>query len=97
MLRNENGMLSGYVYVDVAGRDIGHFLADARARVGKRAPSAERPYRERESYKWEQSLRALSQRLPPGLAVVVITDRESDVFEYFLASRRPGVNLCAWA
>jgi len=30
MLRDENGMLNGYVYVDVAGRDIGGYVADAK-------------------------------------------------------------------
>ena len=30
MLRDENGMLSGYVYVDVAGRDIGSYVAEAK-------------------------------------------------------------------
>jgi copper/silver efflux system protein len=30
MLRNENGMLSGYVYVDVAGRDVGSYVAEAK-------------------------------------------------------------------
>jgi Cu(I)/Ag(I) efflux system membrane protein CusA/SilA len=33
MLRNENGMLSGYVYVDVAGRDVGSYVAEARRAV----------------------------------------------------------------
>jgi Cu(I)/Ag(I) efflux system membrane protein CusA/SilA len=33
MLRNENGMLSGYVYVDVAGRDVGGYVADAKRAV----------------------------------------------------------------
>jgi Cu(I)/Ag(I) efflux system membrane protein CusA/SilA len=33
MLRNENGMLSGYVYVDVSGRDVGRYVADARRAV----------------------------------------------------------------
>jgi len=33
MLRNENGMLSGYVYVDVAGRDVGSFVAAAKHAV----------------------------------------------------------------
>jgi Cu(I)/Ag(I) efflux system membrane protein CusA/SilA len=33
MLRNENGMLSGYVYVDVAGRDVGSYVADAKRAV----------------------------------------------------------------
>lgn len=33
MLRNENGMLAGYVYVDVAGRDVGGYVEEARERV----------------------------------------------------------------
>jgi copper/silver efflux system protein len=33
MIRDENGMLNGYVYVDVAGRDIGGFVADAKKAV----------------------------------------------------------------
>jgi Cu(I)/Ag(I) efflux system membrane protein CusA/SilA len=31
MIRDENGLLSGYVYVDVAGRDIGGYVAEAKA------------------------------------------------------------------
>ena len=34
MIRNENGMLSGYVYVDVAGRDIGGYVRDAKKGSG---------------------------------------------------------------
>ena len=52
MLRNENGMLSGYVYVDVAGRDVGSYVAEAKRVVrDKRAAAArlharlERPVR----------------------------------------------------
>ena len=30
MLRNENGLLNGYVYVDVAGRDIGSYVEEAK-------------------------------------------------------------------
>jgi Cu(I)/Ag(I) efflux system membrane protein CusA/SilA len=30
MLRDENGMLNGYVYVDVAGRDIGSYVTEAK-------------------------------------------------------------------
>ena len=36
MLRNENGMLNGYVYVDVAGRDIGGYVAEAKRVVRDR-------------------------------------------------------------
>jgi Cu(I)/Ag(I) efflux system membrane protein CusA/SilA len=33
MIRDENGRLSGYVYVDVSGRDIGSYVADAKNAV----------------------------------------------------------------
>jgi Cu(I)/Ag(I) efflux system membrane protein CusA/SilA len=36
MLRNENGMLSGYVYVDVTGRDVGSYVAEAKRVVSDR-------------------------------------------------------------
>ena len=35
MLRNENGFLSGYVYVDVAGRDIGSYVEEAKKAAEK--------------------------------------------------------------
>jgi Cu(I)/Ag(I) efflux system membrane protein CusA/SilA len=40
MLRNENGLLNGYVYVDVADRDVGSYVADAKKAVaGLRLPA----------------------------------------------------------
>ena len=33
MLRDENGMLNGYVYVDVAGRDVGSYVEEAKQLV----------------------------------------------------------------
>jgi Cu(I)/Ag(I) efflux system membrane protein CusA/SilA len=35
MLREENGLLTGYVYVDVAGRDVGSWVAEAKPAVQK--------------------------------------------------------------
>jgi copper/silver efflux system protein len=35
MIRNENGLLVGYVYVDVAGRDVGGYVEEAKAAVGR--------------------------------------------------------------
>ena len=35
MLRDENGMLNGYVYVDVAARDIGGYVAEAKDTVAR--------------------------------------------------------------
>jgi len=33
MIRDENGRLTGYVYVDIAGRDLGSYVEDARRAV----------------------------------------------------------------
>ncbi|MFA4844631.1 MAG: CusA/CzcA family heavy metal efflux RND transporter [Candidatus Margulisiibacteriota bacterium] len=33
MIRDENGMLAGYVYVDIAGRDIGSYVQEAKRAV----------------------------------------------------------------
>ena len=35
MIRNENGMLAGYVYVDIAGRDVGGYVDEAKAAVAR--------------------------------------------------------------
>jgi Cu(I)/Ag(I) efflux system membrane protein CusA/SilA len=35
MIRDENGLLSGYVYVDIAGRDVGGYVEEAKAKVQK--------------------------------------------------------------
>ncbi|HLD56116.1 MAG TPA: efflux RND transporter permease subunit, partial [Candidatus Omnitrophota bacterium] len=35
MIRNENGLLAGYVYVDMAGRDIGTYVEEAKKIVAK--------------------------------------------------------------
>ncbi len=36
MIRNENGLLSGYVYVDMGGRDIGRYVSEAKRIVAKK-------------------------------------------------------------
>ncbi len=36
MIRDENGQLAGYVYVDMAGRDVGGYVEDAKRRVQER-------------------------------------------------------------
>jgi Cu(I)/Ag(I) efflux system membrane protein CusA/SilA len=36
MIRDENGMLAGYVYVDLAGRDVGGYVEEARRVVAEK-------------------------------------------------------------
>jgi Cu(I)/Ag(I) efflux system membrane protein CusA/SilA len=36
MIRNEDAMLTGYVYIDIAGRDIGGYVEEARRVIGQK-------------------------------------------------------------
>ncbi len=36
MLRDENGFLAGYVFVDIAGRDVGSYVEEAKKLVGEK-------------------------------------------------------------
>ena len=38
MIREENGQLAGYVYVDVGGRDVGGYVDEAKALVARKVP-----------------------------------------------------------
>ena len=42
MIRDENGFLAGYVYVDITGRDIGGYVEEAK-QAGARASWRCRP------------------------------------------------------
>ena len=65
MLRDENGMLNGYVYVDVAGRDIGSYVEEAKqvVRDQVKLPSGY-------SFAWSGQYEAM-QRVREKLTVVL--------------------------
>ena len=65
MLRNENGMLNGYVYVDVAGRDIGSYVDEAK-RVVREQVQLPPGY----SLAWSGQYEAM-QRVRERLAIVL--------------------------
>ncbi len=50
---------------------------------GQRHQHATRPYKEKESYKWEQASRHVAERLGEKMSEVIsVCDREADLFEY---------------
>lgn len=65
MLRNENGLLNGYVYVDVADRDVGGYVDEARRVVSDRV-SLPAGY----ALEWSGQYEAM-QRVRDRLALVV--------------------------
>ncbi|MEK7389299.1 MAG: CusA/CzcA family heavy metal efflux RND transporter [Elusimicrobiota bacterium] len=74
MIRNENGLLTGYVYVDVAGRDIGGYVEEAKRRVAS-AVTLPAGYALQWSGQYENLLRVRERMrllLPLTLVVIIL-------------------------
>ena len=63
------------------------------AEIGKRHRRRQRPIEEKESYKWLKGLKNSTVDIPTQTQVLVVSDRESDVFEYFVQPRPDNVEL----
>lgn len=61
-----------------------HYWVRPRRQRGKAKDRDNRPYKAKESYKWERSCRQLVKRMSETQKrrAIIVTDRESDVFEY---------------
>ena len=84
MIRNENGLLAGYVYVDMAGRDVGGFVEDAKRAVaeGLKLPAGV-------SLEWSgqyENMRRVRERLKVVVPAVVFT-----IFLLLFANTRSAV------
>ncbi len=74
MIRDENGMLTGYIYVDIAGRDAGSYVAEA-ARVlneNTKLPAGYVMSWEGQSEAIRQANRRLQIIVPVTLALVIL-------------------------
>lgn len=83
--------------VSPAGVPLGllHLALWARdpAQLGKRRTRRQRVTAEKESQKWLDGLRATEAALPATQKVLLVADREADVFAYLAAPRRGNTNL----
>ena len=68
------------------------WVRDAQT-LGKRHQRRQRRIEDKESFKWLQGLDASTYDLPPGVHILEVSDRESDVFEYFVHPRPEQVDL----
>ncbi len=64
-----------------------------KARKGKGVKERSRKIREKESYRWLESLENSQNRIPPEISVITIADREADIYELFAHPRRRGSHL----
>ena len=61
--------------------------------LGKRETRRERAAREKESWYWRKGFEAVQERVPPGVEVIGIADRESDIYFVLAMPRREGMHL----
>ena len=64
-----------------------------KKQVGKRHKRAQLPIAQKESYKWLKALDDSSQGMPSDVEIIEVSDRESDIFEYFTHPRPKQVDL----
>jgi copper/silver efflux system protein len=84
MIRNENGLLSGYVFVDMAGRDIGGYVDEA-----KKAVAAAVPLKAGYSLEWSgqyENMLRVRERLKLVVPVTIFT-----IFFLLYLNTRSGV------
>jgi Transposase DNA-binding len=55
--------------------------------------SKKRAFADKESFKWLSALQAVERALPPEQKVLLIQDREADIFEFIQAPRRANTHL----
>ena len=61
--------------------------------TGKRHERHQRLIEDKESHKWLQALTESTRQLPADTQAIVVSDRESDIYEYFVQPRAEQVEL----
>ncbi len=63
------------------------------AQTGRKHRRKERPFEDKESYRWQQTVQAVEAAVPADKLLVQTADREGDIYEVFATPRRPGSYL----
>lgn len=85
LLSSPEGVPLGLAYQESWARPLEEY--------GKKALRKQKPIEDKESYKWLKALFALSETLPDTAEVTVVSDQESDLFEYFCCPRPAHLHL----
>lgn len=85
MALSDDGVPQGILQQQTWVRDPRH--------TGKKHSRRERPFEEKESYRWLVGVRSAQTGIPDGLEALHIADREADIFELFAAMLSEGAHL----
>jgi len=98
--RLENAHARGFLLhsalaVSDGGEPLGlvHQETWARDEGQARPASEQRPWAQRESFKWQRTVEAVAKRAVAGTEYVIIGDRESDVYGLLATPRPAGIEL----
>lgn len=90
-------MMHSALAVSVEGLPLGllHLNLWARdpAEHGKKHQRKQRSVDQKESRKWSEGLQAVQRRIPSGVEIICVQDREADAFEFIAQKRRANVHL----
>jgi len=84
-LVSAEGIPLGVPYSDIWARDLD--------KVGIKEQRASRPTQEKESYKWIEGLTGIEAALEPDQPLLLIQDREADLYDFLAAPRRSQTQL----
>jgi hypothetical protein len=88
-----DGLPLGVLHLQVWERPKSDAPPSAAAAGAGREARRRQPTQDKESRKWLEGLRGLEAALPPEQRVLLIQDREGDVFAFLAAPRRPHTHL----
>ncbi|MEM2145658.1 MAG: IS4 family transposase, partial [Candidatus Jordarchaeaceae archaeon] len=80
-----DGVPLGLLYQEVLVRDPQN--------LGKKHQRHKRDTKDKESQRWITALQASQDAVPEKVHIIVVADREADIYDLFTAPRRPGVDL----
>jgi len=96
-VRNQGLLAHGVMAVDPSGLPMGVLGVSIWARdpnqIGKRKTRNHRPTAQKESRKWLDGLAIVEQSLPANQQVLLIQDREADIFAFLATPRRDTVHI----
>jgi hypothetical protein len=79
------------------GEPYGLLSLEVWARKDRKKPKRDErrrlPTAKKESNKWLVGLRSIARVLPPGQEVLIVADREADIYDLFAARRRSTIHL----
>jgi hypothetical protein len=86
-------LLHSALAVSEEGEPLGLVHQETWARDEQPSGNPQRPWQDRESYKWQRTVEAVAKRAVAGAEYIVVGDRESDVYGLLASPRPAGIEL----